>query len=102
MRIVWTLLKVVIGLAIAIPLAIFVFATTLGVLGAMIGLAFVALKFAIFALIVVGAFKLVSRLFGGSRSSDRPVLKPAAPPVDPHYDAAMRELDLHLGERPSR
>ena len=97
MRIIWTLLKVVIGLAIAIPLAIVIFATTLGVLGAMIGLAFVALKFAIFALIVLGGFKLLSRLFGGSRS-DAPTAR-ALPPADPHYDAAMRELDLHLGER---
>ena len=50
MRIIWTLLKVIIGLAIAIPLAIFVFAATIGILGAMVGLAIVALKFAIFTL----------------------------------------------------
>ena len=102
MRIIWTLLKVIIGLAIAIPLAIFVFAATIGILGAMVGLAIVALKFAIFALIAIGAFTLVSRLFRGSSASDRPTAKPLSAPADPHYDAAMRELDLHLGERPSR
>ncbi len=99
MRIIWTLLKVVIALAIAIPLAIFVFATTLGVLGALIGLAFVALKLAIFALVVLGAFKLLSRLFRSRPDPAAPSAR-ALPPVDPHYDAAMRELEIELGERP--
>jgi len=98
MRIIWTLLKVVIGLAIAIPLAIVVFATTLGVLGAILGLAFVALKLAILALIVLGAFKLGSRILGGKRGSELPLAK-SLPPVDPHYAAAMRELEVELGER---
>jgi hypothetical protein len=97
MRIIWTLLKIIIGLAIAIPLAMVVFATTLGVLGAMLGLAFLALKLAIFALIVVGAFKLVSRIFGTTRAPALPAAR-SLPPADPHYAAAMRELDLELGE----
>jgi hypothetical protein len=101
MRIIWTLVKVIIGLAIAIPLAMIVFATTLGVLGAMIGLAFFALKFAVLALVVVGAFKLVSRLFGSTPAPAAPAAR-ALPPVDPHYDAAMRELEMELGERPRR
>ena len=98
MRVIWTLVKVIIGLAIAIPLAMIVFATTLGVLGALIGLAFVALKFAIFALLAVGAFKLLARLF---RSTPVPAgqVSKALPPVDPHYEAAMRELDMELGGR---
>jgi membrane protein YdbS with pleckstrin-like domain len=98
MRIIWTLLKVIIGLAIAIPLAIVVFATTLGVLGALIGLAFFALKIAILALVVVGAFKLVSRLFGSKPAPMAPAR--SLPPADPHYEAAMRELEFELGERP--
>jgi len=97
MRIVWTLLKIIIVLAIAIPLAMFVLATTLGVLGAMLGLAFLALKLAIVALIVVGGFKLLSRIFGGKRTPELPASR-ALPPVDPHYAAAMRELDRELGE----
>jgi hypothetical protein len=101
MRIIWTLLKIVIGLAIAIPLAIVVFATTLGVLGALLGLALLALKFAIFALIVVGAFKLVSRIFSTTRGPALPAVR-SLPPVDPHYAAAMRELDLELGENTRR
>lgn len=99
MRPIWTLLKVIIGLAIAIPVAMIVFATTLGVLGAMIGLAFVALKLAIFALIAVGAFKLLSRLFRSSPAPAAPLAR-SLPPADPHYEAAMRELELELGERP--
>ena len=98
MRIIWTLLKVVIGLAIAIPLAIVVFATTLGVLGALIGLAFMALKVAIIALIGFSLFRLAARLFGSKSAPAEPYAK-ALPPADPHYAAAMRELDLELGER---
>ena len=99
MRIIWTLLKVIIGLAIAIPLAIVVFATTLGVLGALLGLAFLALKLAVFAVVVLAGFKLVSRMFGSKPAPAAPATK-ALPPVDPHYDAAMRELEIELGERP--
>lgn len=98
MRIIWTLVKVVIGLAIAIPLAIFVFATTLGLLGAMLALAFLALKLAIVALVGVFVFKLAARLVGSKRTPAPPAAK-ALPPVDPHYEAAMRELDAELGNR---
>jgi hypothetical protein len=44
MRILWTLLKVVVGLAIAIPVGFFVMVLAAGVLGAILGLAIVALK----------------------------------------------------------
>ena len=98
MRIIWTLVKAVIGLAVAIPLAIFLFATTLGVLGAMIGLAFLALKLAIVALAGVVVFKLAARLVGLKGTPAPPTAK-ALPPVDPHYAAAMRELDAELGNR---
>jgi hypothetical protein len=101
MRVIWTLLKIIIGLAIAIPLAIVVFATTLGVLGALIGLAFVALKLAILALIGLAVFRIGSRLFGSKTPAADPSVR-ALPPVDAHYDAAMRELEMELGERPRR
>jgi hypothetical protein len=97
MRTIWTLLKIIIVIAIAIPLAMFVLATAFGVLGALLGLAFLALKLAIVALLVVGGFKLLKRIFGGKRAPEPPVAR-ALPPVDPHYAAAMRELDLELGE----
>lgn len=99
MRIIWTLLKVVIGLAIAIPLMMVVFATTLGVLGAILGLALIALKLAIFALIGLAVFRVGARLFRGRKTPDLPAAK-TLPPVDRHYEAAMRELELELGERP--
>jgi hypothetical protein len=96
MRILWTLLKVVVALAIAIPLSIIVLGTALGILGAMVGLAIIALKFAIIGLIAWGAFRLIGRLVGGPSTNVRRNAIPEAPPVDPHYEAAMRELDQEL------
>ena len=103
MRFVWTLLKVVVGLAVAIAVAILVLAMGLGILGALVGLAVLALKLAFFALVGVGLFKLASHLCGarpGSRSESRAL--DALPAPDPHYEAAMRELDRELGEVPDR
>ena len=51
MRVIWTLLKVVIGLALVIPIAIIALATALGILGALIGMAVLSLKIAVLALI---------------------------------------------------
>ena len=98
MRTIWTLVKVIIGLAIAIPLAIFVLATSLGVLGALIALAFVALKLAVIAALGIVAFKVIARLLRPSPQPVHPALSRPAP-VDHHYEAAMRELDAELGER---
>jgi len=96
MRILRTLLKVVVALAIAIPLSIIVLGAALGILGAMVGLAIIALKFAIIGLVAWGAFRLVARLVRGPTSSAYTHAIPEAPPVDPHYEAAMRELDQEL------
>src|ERR1700674_4015494 len=79
MRILWKLLKVIIGLAIAIPLFIVVFATTLGVLGTLLGLAIVALKLACLGLAGYGLYRLASYVFA-------PALAPNAKP------SAVREL----------
>ena len=96
MRVIWTLLKVVIGLALVIPIAIIALATALGILGALIGMAVLSLKIAVLALIGYGAFRLVAHLLGGSARSP-PKRTETLPPVDPHYEAAMRELDRELG-----
>lgn len=96
MRVIWTLLKVVIGLALVIPIAIIALATALGILGALIGMAVLSLKIAVLALIGYGAFRLVAHLLGGS-ASRTPKKTESLPPVDPHYEAAMRELDRELG-----
>jgi len=99
MRPIWTLLKVIIALAIAIPLAMVLFATTLGVLAVAIGIAFAVLKLAILAVIGLAVFRLGVRLFRSKPAPTEPLAR-ALPPVDPHYTAAMRELEIELGERP--
>ncbi len=96
MRFIWTLLKVVIALALVIPVSIIVLATALGILGALIGVAILSLKIAVLALIGYGAFRLVAHLMGGPARS-APKRTESIPPVDPHYEAAMRELDRELG-----
>ena len=99
MRVLWTLLKVVVGLVIAIPLSILVLATALGILGAMVGVAILALKLVVFGLVGWAAFRLVSRLVRGPSSDRRKgtIAELPTPAVDPHYEAAMRELDRELG-----
>jgi hypothetical protein len=99
MRVLWTLLKVAIVLALAIPISIIVLATALGLLGALFGVAILALKIAVIGLVGWGVFRLIARILGGPSTRKRPA--PAElPPVDPHYEAAMRELDRELGEVP--
>jgi hypothetical protein len=96
MRILWTLLKVVIGLAIAIPVGILVLALTLGVVGTLMGLAVLAVKLAVLGFIGYGIFRLGRALFAPSRKTSTPPIK-ELPLVDPYYQAAMRELDSELG-----
>ena len=98
MRVVWTFVKIVIALALAIPLSIIVLAAALGILGALVGFAILAVKVAVIGLIGWGAFRLITRLVGGPAKANRRKPVEALPPVDPHYEAAMRELDRELGE----
>jgi hypothetical protein len=98
MRVLWTLFKVVIALALAIPLSILVLATALGILGALVGVAIVALKFAVIGVVAWGLFRLIGRLLGGHAKHEARYVARELPPVDPHYEAAMRELDRELGE----
>jgi hypothetical protein len=98
MRVLWTLFKIVIALALAIPLSILVLATALGILGALVGVAIVALKFAVIGLVCWGLFRLIGRLLGGPDRHNVSHVTRELPPVDPHYEAAMRELDRELGE----
>ena len=100
MKVLWTLLKIVIGLALAIPLSIIVLATALGILGALLGVAVLALKLAVFALVGWGMFRLIARLVGGAAVGKQKNTTAELPPVDPHYEAAMRELDRELGQVP--
>lgn len=98
MRVLWTFLKVVIALALAIPLCIIVLATALGLLGALVGIAILALKIAVIALVGYGAFRLIARVIGGPAKVDSRKTVKDLPPADPYYQAAMRELDRDLGE----
>jgi threonine/homoserine/homoserine lactone efflux protein len=95
MRMLWTLLKIVVGLAIAIPLGVLALALTLGVLGTLLGMAILALKLACVALVGYGAFHILRRVVGRS-SGTRPPAARELPAPDPYYRAAMRELDAEL------
>src|SRR5262245_15697195 len=94
MRFLWTMFKVIIGLAIAIPLGILALALTLGVLGTLVGLAILAIKLLCLGFVGYGLYRVARALFA-------PAPKPAAPreltQPDPYYDAAMRELDRDMG-----
>ena len=96
MRILWTLLKVALGLMVAVPLAIIALGLTIGVLGAVFALAVIALKLACVGLVAYGAFRLARRMFG-SNAKPVTVVRELAEPRDRYYEAAMRELDVELG-----
>ena len=99
MRVLWTLLKVTIGLAIAIPVGIIALVLTLGILGGMLALAVLALKLAFVGFVAYGLFRVARHFLS-------PAPKPAPPTVhqlserDPYYEAAMRELDAEIGRTP--
>jgi len=98
MRMLWTLFKVIIGLAIAIPVGFFVLALAAGVLSTLLGLAFFALKLACIGLVGYGLYRVARSVFGKPpKTATAPARELAA--VDPYYEAAVRELDSELGTR---
>jgi hypothetical protein len=97
MRILWTIVKLVIALVVVVPVSIIVLAVTLGLFGALVGLAIVMLKLAIFGLLAWGFLRLAGGLIGGRARGAQSQATPELPPRDPHYEAAMRELDRELG-----
>lgn len=100
MRILWTLFKIMLGLAIAIPVGIFALALTGVIVGTFVRLAMVALRLACVGFVGYGLYRLGRHVIGPA-----PVRRPPpaleTPRVDPYYEAAMRELDTELGT-PSR
>jgi hypothetical protein len=101
MRVLWTLLKVLIGLAIAIPVAFLAMALTAGLVRTLVALAVIALKLAVVGAIAYGLFRLARAMLAPSRNvPPAPIREVSAPPTDPYYDAAVRELDAELGVRP--
>jgi len=98
MRILWTLLKVIVGLAIAIPVGFFVLTLAAGVLGALLGLTILALKLAFVGLAGYAIYRVARRLFAPAPKPVAPVQR-ELPAADPYYDAAMRELNSELGHQ---
>ena len=94
MRILWTLFKVILGLAIAIPLGILALALTAGLVGTLVVLALLVLKVACLALVGYGAYRLGRLLFAPARKGSATLPELSAP--DPYYQAAVRELDAEL------
>ena len=101
MRILWTLAKVILALAIAIPLGMLAVGLAMGVLGGLFGLAILALRLAVLGFVGYGVFLVARRLFGHKpKESYQPIHELPAP--DPYYDAAMRELDAEMRRGSSR
>jgi hypothetical protein len=100
MRILWTAAKLVLALVIVVPISIIALGLTLGIFGAVIGLAFVALRLAVLGLIAYGLLRLAGRLVGGGSRGAKSEATPELRAADPHYEAAMRELDRELGVTP--
>ena len=100
MRTLWRIIKIVIALAVAVPLSIIALATALGVLGALVGLAVLTLKLVVVGLVGWGLIRLTASLLRGPTSPRRRDVIRQIPPVDPYYEAAMRDLDRDLGEVP--
>ena len=97
MRFLWTFVKVVLVVALAVPVLIIALSTALGILGALVGLAVMGLRLAVVGLVVYGVFRLGVALFGGRKQTE-PMQVKDLPRVDPYYEAAKRELDQELGE----
>ena len=95
MRVFWMLIKIIVGLAIAIPLGIVALALTVGLVGTLVGLAFIALKLAVIGLVGYGVYRVVRMVFAPARPT--PIAPRELPAVDRYYEAAMRELDSDLG-----
>jgi hypothetical protein len=101
MRVLWTLLKIIIGLAVAIPVAFLALALTAGLVGTLFAFVIIAVKLAIVGAIGYGLFRLARAAFGPSHKAPAaPIRELSASAPDPYYDAAVRELDAELGVRP--
>ena len=99
MRVLWTVTKVILGLAIAIPLGVLALALTLGLVGTLLGIAILLVKLGVIGLIGYGLYRVARLLFASTKTTPAPVRE--LPPADRYYEAAMRELDTELG-RPVR
>ena len=101
MRILWTLAKVILALAIAIPLGMLAVGLAMGILGGLFGLAVLALRLAVVGFVGYGVFLAARKLFGHKpKQTSQPIRELPAP--DRYYEAAMRELDAEMRNGSSR
>ena len=98
MKVLWALLKVAVALVLFIPVGLLM----LGVIGTVLGLAFLLARVALIGLLAFGAFKLIARAMRGPAPRVEPKVTPQLSSADPYYEAAMRELDLDLPEAHAR
>lgn len=94
MRLLWTLVKVMVGLAIAIPVGLALMALAFGTFAVLIGLLTLAVRIAVFGLVGYGVYRLARAFFAPDRG---PAPAASLPSPDPYYAAAMRELDAEIG-----
>lgn len=100
MRVLWMLFKIIVGLAIAIPVGLLALAATVGAVGTLTGLAIAALKLACIAFVGYGLYRVARALLTRTpTAAPTPIRQVPAP--DRHYEAAMRERDSEPG-RPAR
>jgi hypothetical protein len=102
MRILWTLLKIIIALVIAIPLGILALGAGVAILGTLLGLALLALKVACVGFIGYGLFRVARYFLFGPAPTPNAERVRELPSPDHYYQAAMREVDAHIGPSSSR
>lgn len=96
MKVLWTFAKVVIVLALAIPVSIIALTTALGIFGVLVGLAALAVRLAVVCGIAYVAYRVIKALVGGPSTAVQP-RQIDAPRVDPYYEAAVKEVDRDIG-----
>jgi hypothetical protein len=97
MKALWTLLKVILVLVLVLPVAVIALSTVLGIFGALLGLAILALKVAVVGFVAWGALKLIGRVLRGPAPQPQRHEIRALAPRDRYYEAALRELDQEVG-----
>ena len=95
MRILWTLVKIIIGLAVAIPVGVFVVAMTFGLVGIALALVSAAVRLACIGLVGYGLYRVARFCFAPAAKPPK-AAAPELASADPYYAAAMRELDSEL------
>jgi hypothetical protein len=101
MRLLWTLVKVAVALAILVPLGFFAIGLTMAAVGIVFRLVFVAVRLAVFGALGYVGYRIF-RSLRGSPSRPRVQQIQSLPSVDPYYQAAMRELDAEMGSSGGR